>query len=218
MPLVVKSICYYLTVTDVEWRDQDYSVNKLVKVIKGQEFRGYMTLRVSGEFRRFTYDDSEKIINLVAKKMGKIIENEGIQSPILVPVPNSVGVIGVEDFETNKLANKIAGFMKNGAEARSVLRWKRKLEKSHMGGSRNPIFLFNELKIIERLEKNRPHILIDDVCTTGAHLTAASALLTRSGVVVPMAMTVAKTTNELNEASIKLIEYVVDGPERFGIE
>jgi hypothetical protein len=41
------SFCPYLTSVDVTWRPQDYNAYKMVKAIKGEEFKGYFDVTVA---------------------------------------------------------------------------------------------------------------------------------------------------------------------------
>lgn len=215
MSLPVKAICYYFSSQDhdAKWRNEDYNTYKMVKAVKGEPIKGYVDLKVGGKIHRFTQENVGKLVTAITNSLGKLIEDTGVKAPILVPVPNSIGTRAVDEFPTHRLAAKIAARLGGAAEARPVLRWQRQQERAHDGGTRNPHVLFSELILVGDVDKGRPHILVDDVCTTGGHFTASAAKLTEAGASVVLGVAVGRTTDQQHTPNILPLDFEVSGPE-----
>lgn len=215
MSLPVKAICYYFSSPDhdAKWRNEDYNTYKMVKAVKGEPIKGYVSLKSGGKTYKFTQENIGELVAAITNFLAKLISETGVKAPIIVPVPNSIGTRTVDDFPTHRLAVRIVAKLGDNAEVRPILRWKRQQERAHDGGTRNPHALFNELILIGNVDRGRPHILVDDVCTTGGHFTASAAKLSEAGATVVLAAAVGRTTDEQHTPNILPLDFEVPGPE-----
>lgn len=123
-----------------------------------------------------------------------VLKIKRLQLPLtLVPVPASDCAIGCKNsMPTLRLAEAVARASGRGVTVSDVLRWKHSQTPSHRGGSRDPTLLTEELTFAGPLPATQI-VLIDDVVTTGGHLTAAIAKLASVGLTCKLAICLART-------------------------
>ncbi|MGY0793117.1 phosphoribosyltransferase [Azospirillum argentinense] len=178
----------------------------MTKAVKGEPINGYFVLRIGGQERRFQQANADEAVNVAARALAKRI-NEVIAGPlVLVPVPNSHVVAGLDDFRMLRFTRLIANQLGDRAQVRTLLCWRRPMARAHEGGPRDPRVLLQDL-VLTAQPDNRPHVLVDDVCTTGGHFIAAAAKLRNAGAAVPLAVSVARTTDEQHDKMICRIDY-----------
>jgi adenine/guanine phosphoribosyltransferase-like PRPP-binding protein len=197
----------YLTKTEgIVWRQDDYTINKIVKSVKGESFSKYFRRPVDGIYRDFTSVNAHVYVNYMCRKAGIFLAKR-VNGPFaIVPVPNSdADLASTVEFRTLHVARLIAKHSPADVETDEFLRWKHKLPKTHSeGGSRDPDVLLSNLHL--KYRPDRPVVIFDDVMTSGAHLEAAYRKLEAAGCRVVLAFVFARATKVQEPTPLKAEE------------
>jgi hypothetical protein len=209
MSLKAVSCFSHRTSIDSTWTDEQHSVNKFVDAIKGRPVKGYGHVQLLGETdkRRLTSANSARAPVWFGVMAAPLLTSHGIERAVLVPVPNAECTVGVSASRTAALASALAAC--SDADVADILRWDRIWPSaSEHGGSRDPSVLCRRLKLVGTIEP-RPHVLIDDVLTSGGHLRAASYVLRSRGASVVLAICAAKADQDpqINPFECRIDEY-----------
>lgn len=186
-PIRVLSRAAYRTSVDEDWRPIDHKMNKLVKALKGLQINGYVEVWVKGEMRRYSQQNAGDILQIIHGSIAKKLSREIEDDFTLVPVPNKLAVLGVDEFPTRTSAEAIAALLGDRASVAPCLRWKARLAKARDGGPRNPEILANNLNLTALPEGKL--VLYDDMFTSGSHIAACSRILAEAGNMPILAMT-----------------------------
>lgn len=188
--------CYYRSKSDEwtdSWRNEDYSALKLVKAVKGLEFKGTADLTLGGT--NYTIENTsagrERAMYIASADLAGRIARAGYERASVVPVPSSSHTDPKQEFTCGRLANAIE-VRHQAFKATPVLFFDEPLSKSRGGGSRNPIVIQQHLRQGPGI-LTEPVVLLDDVCTSGGHLIAAARFLRSQGVHVADAFVVGRT-------------------------
>jgi hypothetical protein len=181
------------------WSSAELGVLRFVRSIKQADDIGDSeTLRVNGVLQQIGQGNPEDAFEWFGSLANDVLKAElGTTEVVLVPVPNSDCTRHDTPARTAKLAEAIAE--KCDAAVHDLLRWKIKMPSaSHGGGNRRPEILYPQLRVLTGFPTlNRPYVLIDDVASTGGHIRACAAVLTRRVKVrVPLAIAGAQTAME----------------------
>jgi len=193
-------LVYYRGSSDAwtdDWQDDDYRARNLVKGLKGLPFGGHCSIGVGKT--SYAIDNTPQgranATMAAARAIAGKIQVAGYKKVAVIPVPSSKHTDPDGDFVGLKLARQIhelvAGFV-----ATPLLYFKNEMPKSADGGTRNPWVIEKNLRRDKRLSLPNRAVLLDDVCTTGAHLKAAGRYLAKKGVVVEDAFVVGRTAQE----------------------
>lgn len=184
MPLRVVSCFTYRTTIDSPWTDAEYSVNQFVDALKERSVRGYGHVRLdpsSATKQRIDADTAHLACDWFGQMGAQILNKAEIGSDlVLVPVPNSDCVRSVAQSRTVVLAEAVKQHSPLVNRVADILCWDQPiLSASLERGSRNPSVLYPHLMLRAeaRVQTKRPHVLIDDVLTTGGHIRACAAFL-----------------------------------------
>jgi hypothetical protein len=202
MPLRVESFAsYYTAVGGEDWRDEDYRANQFVHAVKGERFKGYADITYSGESIRIGDRISLRTNQVRAAEMfanwavARLRRHRLIDRCQLVAVPCSGScsadpLWGPPDELAKAIADSVAG-----ATRAWCLEWRRPYQSSRKGGRRRTAaeHCRNLTEGEDAVRRDLPTILIDDVCTTGAHFQACAAWLRERGAVVRLALCAGRT-------------------------
>jgi hypothetical protein len=201
MPLRVESFASYLTAVDSKWRDEDHRANQFVRAIKCEQFKGYADITFSGRSihigdRLTPKKNQELAATLFARwAASRLKRHRLLDGCQLIAVPCSRScredpVWGPADVLAKAMDSVVAG-----AARRWCLDWKRPYVSSRKGGRRRTAdeHYRNLTPGDEAVERDLPTVLIDDVCTTGAHLQACAAWLRKRGADVRLALCAGRT-------------------------
>lgn len=187
MTLPVTYFASYLTTTMVQWRDEDYCASQFIKAIKGESFNGYGHVSVRGVSHRFDTRDSDNAKKWFAQMAGDYLKHQRMNPDAswgLVPFPSRSAMAGVkpEAYASRDLAELLRDELVTThkfkqVEVADVVRWTERRPSAHEeGGPRFPAGVYPYLTVTSPPTLNY-YVLIDDVLTSGARLTAAAARL-----------------------------------------
>jgi hypothetical protein len=193
--LKVISICSYLTDVDIAWRPEDHTALKMVKAVKGDDFKGYFELTVGGIRKRLSNSNIKEFIELVPGARQRALKKEVSTKAVIVPIPNShVTDPEQEYFRTFELARALAKISDSLFEAVPALVFREPQEKSREGGPRSPYHFESVYEIKKKV--SGPIILLDDVVTGGGHLIGACWKLSSSTRKILLGCTFGASTKE----------------------
>lgn len=189
---------YYLADRDIEKVDADWSPLKLKQWVKGDSIRGTFTLpTVGGKVLSFGPQDRDRCLQILWRSMAHQIVERIDEPHALIPVPGHSALVGHAKpvYRTWAYAEAVAASSGGKLVAFDGLRW-RELRDPQRGqsGFRHASARYQNLELVGA--PGLPAILLDDVCTSGATLTASAWLLEDAGVKVSMAAAVARPTHQ----------------------
>jgi hypothetical protein len=189
----IKAICCFThrTSVDTPWTNAQHSVSQFVTALKGRPVRGFGHVLVNARppFRRLDAENAGDAWRWFGEMAAAILEDEGPVGPVaLVPVPDGRSAVGVESSRTAGLAEAVVAEAGPSVTVADVLRWDHVIPSaSALGGPRDAYSLYPHLRARGGLQRV-PHVLIDDVLTTGGHVRACAAFLREQGVRVGLAI------------------------------
>jgi hypothetical protein len=184
------SYCRYLADIRYRWTQENYDVAKIVRAIKEESFKGYADLRVGKSLVRLDPDHrrvaTDWFVNQVATETDF---SGGIR--YLCPIPDS------QCTPTSTHASRTLVLAEQLSQRIPQLKvWPHlKFCKPMPRKIRDEELLFSNMVLTARIP-NGYVILLDDVCTTGAHARAAQRRLVENGAGNMCAMSVARTLLE----------------------
>lgn len=184
MTLPVTYFASYLTSTMVQWRDEDFSASMFVKAIKSKPFNGYGHVRVRDVSYRFESSNSADVKRWFAQIAGDYLQKQRMHPEAtwgLIPFPSREALVGVdpEAYASRDLAELLKDELlkTHKVEVVDVVRWTARRKSAHdEGGARTAAGVYPYLTVTEKPTLDY-YVLIDDVLTSGARLTAAAARL-----------------------------------------
>lgn len=195
------TVCQYLTDTATEWRPEDWTAYKMVKALKGDDVKGYFDVKIGGSNYRFDNSNKDKFVELIPSALAKIVNDEFSYDVAIVPIPNStVTDISSNDFKTLNLAIHTCAKAKGNHSPEPLLVFREPQIPSRKGGRRSPEYFESAYKLIRKVDK--PIVLLDDVCTTGAHFIGATWKLQANGMNVIGAVAFGRSTKQQFENAI----------------
>ena len=185
------SYCRYLTQAGT-WTQDHYKARAIVKAIKGEPFNGYANLPVGGRNRTLDEGHPEVAFDWFVDQVAQTVDLSGKQHYFLVPIPDSKCTTTCNRSpKTVRLAQALSARIPQ-LRIWDELRFLREMPKSRESNMRNEDVLYRALSASSTPPTGRL-ILLDDVCTTGAHARAAARELMRMGGSLPVSMSVART-------------------------
>jgi hypothetical protein len=181
------SFCRYLADIRFPWGQANYDVAKIVRALKEEEFNGYADLRFGTTSKRLTPENpliaTEWFVETVKEQ---VRFSEG--SYILCPIPDSQCTpTSTHVPRTLRLAQALSQRI-----PRLKVWHHLKFAKPMPRKLRNEEFIYQNMVCPEQVPVGYL-ILLDDVCTTGAHARAAQRRLLQCGGQRMCAMSVART-------------------------
>jgi len=213
--ITVYGVLYYLTEVETAWRPDDFTANKIIKVVKGEAIKGYFEVTLTDKTTLHLNNKTKgKILPPLLSAMGHRFIKEYPGKFTLVPIPNSNATVANKNsgFRSLELAKKLAAYMDGNATVVPALRWKRERTPAHRGGSRDPQVHFENLAIVEDVAG--PVVLFDDVITTGSQLIGAYRRLANPKREITKAVVIGRATKEQHKRTIgwTVTELIVDEP------
>lgn len=175
--------------TDTPWTEDERKAMRLVKAVKGLEFKGFS--RIGGVSIQDNPAGRTAALALAANFAArKLIENG--HSGALVAVPSSSHISFGDSFTGSNITEAIAR-QDARFKSRPILRFRTAQPKSSKNkGSRDPAVIAGNL--VARSKRDfSTCILVDDVKSSGGHLKGAARFLNGIGIRVEAAFCVAET-------------------------
>lgn len=214
MPLKVVCFCSYLTTTNNPWRPRDFDAHDFVHALKGRQLNKYARIPIFGKDRLLENRNLSDAVDWFAELVADYFQKHKIHTPLcLVPIPSSTSSIrSSKKPETLKLANAVARAVGKGCQVNDCLRWQKAVIPASKGGPRDPETLHSNL-VVTRSLSSFPHILVDDVLTSGGHLQASATVLKEKGAKVRMAVCGGRTVHVPPKVPFKVITEILDDYE-----
>ena len=192
------SYCRFLTSTEQTWTTDHWRARDIVRAIKGETFGGYVELKIKNTWHTIDAAHPQVAYDWFADRVAAETSFDSKTTFYLCPIPDSeCTVSAARPSKTMRLAEILVARIP-ALEIWDGIRFRRKMPKSRESNMRNEAVLFEALH-------SRSHIpsgciiLLDDVCTTGAHARAAARTLKRGGAGTVCSMSVARTMLDPNE-------------------
>lgn len=211
------SVCEYLTSGETLAPDH-YDPDKIVKALKGRDLgpKRYYDCKISGRWSRINEANKDLVFPWAAEQLGPAIAETHPTGPLtIVPVPShtNVTVDQVQGCRMFKLAEAIVAWLRQqgrDADTAAIVHWTQVLLSAHDGGSRDPSALQRFMAVDDFecfLNLDRTVVIVDDVVTSGARLTACTQTLLAKGMkVYDLAFAVARTVHVKGQPFAPLIE------------
>ena len=145
----IKVIYFSTYLTSPPYSPADYDSMKFIDAIKGDSINKYASIPVRGKKRHLDNSTSAKVFGWFGEMVTDYFQKNSINPPVtLVPVPSSKATAASISFHrTNAIATEIANKVSGNVTVRDVLRWKKEYASARSGGPRDPLILYNNLKI-----------------------------------------------------------------------
>lgn len=198
MRLKVYCCCTYRT-TGRNWSPKDWAACFFIKALKNKPLKGYAHITLPGnrieKIDNATADQAPQWFAAIAADR---IRWSTIGPTALVPIPDSsCSTASTTAPRTVSMARCLASLLTSQCVMSDVLRWIQAMPASHQsGGTRDPHMLLDFLRCTAPIDSARKVVLIDDVLSSGAHLRAATALVTKLGTQVAGAICAGRADNE----------------------
>jgi hypothetical protein len=195
------SFCRYLTKFSDPWLDDHYRARAIVRAIKGEPFKGDARFRINGSIKTLDSKNPDVAIQWFVEQVATGIAFTG--TTFLCPIPGSgFTPTSIEPSRTLLLAQRLVE-RNPKLTLWPNLKFKQPMEKKIRSEER----LLANLVCTVPIPKG-DFLLLDDVCTTGAHARAARRKLMELGAKGEIvSMSVARTMLVYGE---KVFGYRID--------
>lgn len=214
MPLKVFCCCTYRT-SGRDWTQRDWAACFFIKALKNKPLKGYARVPLPDGTQ--AYLDNTTAANApewFAEIVAKRIRWHTLGPVALVPIPDSSCALGNPAVpRTLAMANALADRLRDRAVVSDILRWNAARPSVHQaGGTRDPGLLYARLRLARPAAIDRRSVLIDDVLSSGGHLQAAAAFLSRHGSDIAGGICAGRADNEFvgEDAFAMRIESIPD--------
>lgn len=188
------SVCRYRT-SPGGWTSEQFVSQGIVKAIKGEPFRGYRLIKVGGTTRNLCAGDQNLAVDWFVER---VIEEMDFRDDLysIVPIPDRNKTPDAKhSTRTLLLAQALRAQFPRKMEIWDHLRFRKPmLEKT-----RNEALLYANMVCTSNKPPRGHVIILDDVCTTGAHALAARRRLVECGATNVFSISVARTMESPDE-------------------
>jgi hypothetical protein len=181
--MIVHFMCTYYSQwahDNITPRSQEqWDAFKFCRAVKNRRINGTLTFpwRTGPEvIDAQTVDRARCIFGLF---INYALQNAGLQSPVLVPVPSKDGLVGVTSFRSLEMIREAIAAHGNWPIA-PVLRFSQALQPASAGGPRGRAALRPYLRVSDAPPPGEL-ILVDDIITSGGSLLASYDVLAAIG-------------------------------------
>ena len=186
------SYCRYISDRSVRSKSH-WDARAIVRAIKGDAFGGYADLQIDGAWRRLDQSHAELALQWFVERVYKETSFDPKTKYILVPIPHSSCTVQCgESPKVLTLAKALQQRLPQ-LQVADILRFKQVMPKTSETNMRDENILYEATLLLQKPPVGNL-ILLDDVCTTGAHAKAAARAIRGNGGYVGCAMSVARTT------------------------
>jgi predicted amidophosphoribosyltransferase len=181
----------------------------MVRAVKGSLAAGRyaMVTALDGTTHRVAAGSEQLAFNIFGQWGARVIGQW--TNTLLVPIPSSSHTVFNLPFTSSRLAVAIAGRMPatSNVVAAPILAFKGKMPRASAGeaGARDKNAIQNGLQCSLPSLQDQSVVLVDDVCTSGAHLMACASFLRGLGASVNTALCLARTVNVQHPSPLHLV-------------
>lgn len=204
----VRTVCFCKYLTRGSWDPQFFHSYKFIQSLKPKDIKGYAWVPVRGVKRRLTNVNRALAFDWFGQMVADYLSANQMSGPYrFVPIPNHECTVSLGTApDTIRLAEAIVRQVGGVACVIDCLRWKEDLGSASSGeGPREPEILYPNLVLTQSIE-SAPHILVDDVLTTGGHVQACETMLAGHGASVQLAACAGRTVHVAEGEPFQLIE------------
>jgi hypothetical protein len=202
----------------MEGYQEAFHIGMFVKAIKGKPFTGYARIPVPGAMRRLDESTKEKVFEWFAARARDVFLAN--QDYLLVPIPSS-SCTSAKAVRASRLAQLPTALFRACRGQGPLVMWspllwwkvaKESAHKTRDKKLRDAWKLYGNLAVgsLTTFARKAKVVLVDDVCTTGAHFRAAEARLRERGLNVVGGLCVACTVLEQPENAFRRVAYQFD--------
>jgi hypothetical protein len=174
------------------FREEDVVVHCMVRAVKGQLAAKAAALvsAVDGQTHRIA-GGTERIAFDIFGQWGARLLGPWWRNALLIPVPSSHHIVSGVPFTASRLAQSIADHLPEEVNIRaaSILTFSRPMRHD---SSRGTSAIQEALQCELATLKGCNVVLVDDICVTGAHLTACARFLRSRGAEAGLALCLAR--------------------------
>jgi hypothetical protein len=153
-----------------------YDTHKLVTALKGETVKGFVNIKLGGKTVEMRDANKDLAADWFGERVAELKFTPDLPYYIsCLPDSNCT----LEAKRTSKIGRLALAIQAHVPQMNIVdmFRFKTPMPKSHETNMRDPAILFSALEIISLPPVDGRVILLDDVCTSGAHIAAAAAHL-----------------------------------------
>ena len=184
---------YYTDTTGPGYRTRDFLPRNLIKSLKQAYFKGYSSVTVGGRNRTISTDDPSVALAFFAEQFASLPLSKPY--PIhLCAIPDSQCTVAAERSSNVQRMVEAACAGRTDATSWDGLRFNAVMPKSSETNMRDQQRLYDAIRIVRPIPSGKI-VLIDDVCTSGAHLLAAARRLREAGASAVEAAVAGRTTH-----------------------
>jgi hypothetical protein len=199
MSLSHLSYCRFLTDINTAWQQAHYDARAIVRALKNEQFKGYATLKIRGKWQTLDAAHPEIAVDWFADQVFTTTAFQANAKYSLCPMPDSsCTVTSKRPSKTMRLAEALVTRIPS-LSVWDGLRFSRQMPKSSETNMRDTQVLYDAMVC----RANLPDaflIVLDDVCTSGAHAVAAAARLRASGATRISSMSAVRTMLSSDES------------------
>lgn len=221
--LLVKAYCAYLTRAYETWRPEDYEARFYTRMLKGSrdglntKYCWRPKIRGTGNVK---FLNSEEGIAEVREHFAQWAARElkVFGKVSLFPVPNSNATPNmVGSYGTRDIAEMIAAEFGSGAEVIDKLRFRKPMQPSSKGGTRDRLLIAREMMLPSGSKPTGRPVLVDDVLTSGAHLLASRTVLAGRNITVERAIVCGRAIDHQLPDPFNVPDEDIDDDAFFGL-
>jgi hypothetical protein len=179
-----------------------YDTHKLVTALKGEPVKGFVNIKLGGKTIELRDENKEVAVDWFGERVAEVKFTPGLAYYICCLPDSNCTLDGTRTSKIERLALAIRARVPQ-INIVDTFRFKNPMPKSHETNMRDPAVLYSALEVLASPPLDGRVIVLDDVCTSGAHIAAAAAHLKVHGVSDIVAVCAARTNYNNQDVAMK---------------